>query len=71
VSSLWVCMRERQHIYEDLNESSSAVGDSAEPKLLGVSQVTLFRSESVLNSRNWWLRVWTYATRSQNIGSDS
>jgi hypothetical protein len=24
VSSLGVCMRERQHIYEDLNESSSA-----------------------------------------------
>ncbi len=50
VSSLGVCMRERQHIYEDLNESSSASPGGSQqleiPPSLNSKRATTFSSSA-------------------------
>jgi hypothetical protein len=66
VSSLGVCMRERQHIYEDLNESSSASPGGSHQLEIPLS-LNSKRAASIFQSRWFFTRHGDFNARQDSI----
>ncbi len=66
VSSLGVCMRERQHIYEDLNKSSSANPGGSQQLEIPPSLISK-RATSIFQSRWFFTRLGDFNARQDSI----
>ncbi len=66
VFSLGVCIRERQHIYEDLNESSSA-GPGGSQQLENPPSLNSKRAASFFQLRWFFTRRWDFNARQDPI----